>query len=205
MKKTIYYLFWLFISLTTGLSGQTTFPGGIGGAKLWFKTVPISSDLNGLYRWKDFSKDSTLLLKYDILGAGHGVEYNLTRSKIRTYNFNPAIDLAQDHIGKEILIKNSNLSQSTIIAVWGPDSVGFNTDEFLFALNGRNSAGIQFTKNKVISSIESGKTVINYGIEEGKNLLYQSNGTEVSKAKFHEKSLRIGTYYKTTQPNTSLW
>ncbi len=204
MKRSTFYFFLLFICLT-GLYGQNTSPGGINGAKLWFKTAPVSSNLNGLYKWQDFSKDSTLLLRYDTLGAGQGLEYTLARNKIRTYNFNPAIDLSSAYKSKEILIKNSNLSQATIIAVWGPDSIDFNTAKFLFALNGRKSESIQFTKNKVIQSIESGKSVMNYGNEEGKNLQYQPNETEISVSKYHERFLRIGTYYKANKPNTSIW
>lgn len=199
MKRHLYLL--SFLINTSLLLAQS--PGGISSPVLWVKTVPVSTNLNGQYRWQDFSKDLTLLRQYDAQGASHGSEYTLIRSKVRTYNFNPAMSLSDDQVGKEILIKGSNLSQATIIGVWGPNTIDYKTDKFLFALNGRNLQSSQFTKGKVIPSVESGKSVLTYGTDEGKNLMYLPSDSTV--IKYQEKSLRIGTFYRTLQPNTSIW
>jgi len=171
---------------------------------LWFKTVAVSSNLNGYYKWKDVSANKTSLLKYDSRGAGNGVEYTLTRDKIRTYNFNPAIDLSYETISKEILIKNSNLSQATVIGVWGPKAEELKTDKFIFAINGRQNESVLFSKGTVYPG-DSTNTKLTFGSATTKNLLWQSSGIDSSLTKFHERSLRVETYYKANKPNTSIW
>lgn len=168
---------------------------------LWFKTVPVTNNLNGAYVWRDITGNNTKLLRYSLQGAGVGTEYQVTRDTMRTYNFNPAINVACENINKEILINKSNLTQTTVIGVWGVKKE-FDKDNFIFAINGRRNEGMLFTKEYV----EEGDSTIDklsYGSTTGKNLMCLSNSDSISR--FQEKSLRVATYYRSNKPNTSVW
>jgi len=169
---------------------------------IWFKTIPATNNLNGGYKWKDFACNNATINKYSRLGAGHGDEYVIKRDSVRTYNYNPAIDLSYDNVSKEILVKKSNLAQSTIIGVWGAKEK-YNEDKFLFAINGRKDESVLFTKEYVFQT-DPTKTNLCFGDNFGESFLCQSDSTNLLN-KFHEKSLRIGTYYRTNKPNTSVW
>lgn len=172
---------------------------------LWLKTVPVTNNLNGGYKWKDITNNQTPVLKYSINGAGQGNEYLITREKIQTYNFNPAIDLSYENISKEILINNSNLAQTTIIGVWGAKE-DFNLNKFIFGIDGRPKESVLFTKNCVAQADGADKVDLNFGSSTSKSLLYESNSIEGSDInRFHEKSLRVGTYFKANNLNTSIW
>ncbi len=168
---------------------------------LWFKTVPTSSNLNGYYRWKDVSPSQAVLRKYDSRGAAYGDEYTVTRDKVRTFNFNPAMDLGYESVSKEILVPGTNLTHATIIGVWGTKENDWTAYKFMFAVNGRKNAGILFSKSSVIPG-DTTQTALAYGT---RNFLYQANGIEVSETKFHERALRIGTYYKVNTPDNTVW
>jgi hypothetical protein len=171
---------------------------------LWFKTVPLTNNLNGGYRWKDVTGNNATVRKYSSLGAGYGTEYVTTRDKVRTYNFNPAIDLSYETVRKEILVRNSNLPQATIIGVWGARA-DYDANKFLFALNGRKNESILLGKNMVVQA-DTAKTNLAFGSATTRNLLFQSNaieGTDINL--FHESSLRVGTYYKANRPDASVW
>mgnify|MGYP007033504738 FL=1 len=45
----------LLLGVSLGTSVQT--PGGVDGSELWFKVAPLTTDLQGYYRWQDFSGD----------------------------------------------------------------------------------------------------------------------------------------------------
>ena len=170
---------------------------------LWLKTVPVTNNLNGAYKWKDVTTNHTPVLKYSVQGAGHGTEYIVTRDKVQTYNFNPAIDLSYEDISKELLIRKSNLAQATIIGVWGPKA-DYKKDRFLFSVNGRKNESVLFTKNYVVQA-DSTKTDLIFGNSTTRNFLCQSNGIDSDTSKFKEKSLRVGTYYKANKPDLSMW
>jgi len=170
--------------------------------EVWFKTVPVTSDINGRYKWKDFSASAVPLVKYSTNGTT--TEYTVRRDSVMNYNFNPAIDLSAGNISKEIIMGKSNLTQTTIIGAWGSKKEVTNTDRFIFALNGRRNESIVFSKSNVYPSIESGKTTLSYGNDTIKNLLCQANSTTTAN-KARESSLRIASYYKSNKPNTTLW
>lgn len=204
MKRRLIQLLFL-LCLTTGISAQTVSPGGVTSPEIWFKTVAQSQDLQGRYLWRDFSGDSVSLRLYDSRGPLYGSEYTLARGQIRTYNFHPAMDLSEAYAVKQFLINKTNLSQMTIISVWGPDYADFNQDMYLYALNGRKDNGYIFTKDKIIHSKESGKDIFDYGNDQGKDLMYQSGDEEPNINKFRERALRIATYTRSLRPNTSIW
>ncbi|MGC3979165.1 MAG: hypothetical protein QM751_13630 [Paludibacteraceae bacterium] len=175
---------------------------------IWFKTTPISKDVqNGYYDWQDFSGNNVKLRKYDSRGAAYGEEFFVSKNNLKTYNFNPALHISLDDISKEILNNKSNLAQTTIMGVWGPDEQNMpETDNFVFALNGRQAESIVFTKSNVTENEESGKGNLLYGNGLVKNLLFQPElANEETEDKFKEQSLRIATYYKANKPANSLW
>ena len=57
----------LLLGFAIGSFAQT--PGGVSGSELWFKTAPLNSDLQGYYRWQDFSGDSIRLMLLDSRGV----------------------------------------------------------------------------------------------------------------------------------------
>lgn len=61
----------LLLGFALGSFAQT--PGGVSGSELWFKTAPLNSDLQGYYRWQDFSGDSIRLMLLDSRGVGEVV------------------------------------------------------------------------------------------------------------------------------------
>jgi len=169
---------------------------------VWFKTMPVTADINGSYKWKDFSPANVPLVKYATNGTAP--EYTVRRDSIMNYNFNPALDLSSGNTSKEIVMDKSNLAQATIMGVWGSKKEVTNADKFIFALNGRRNESVVFTKSSVYSSLESGKEALIYGSDTTKNLLCQSSAG-ISARKARESALRIGTYFKSNKPNTGIW
>jgi hypothetical protein len=170
--------------------------------EVWFKTIPVTGNTSGRYKWKDFSSNNVPLVKYSTNGTS--TEYTVGRDSVMNYNFNPAIDLTAGNISKEIVIGKSNLAQATIIGAWASKNEVTDADKFIFALNGRQNESIVFSKSNVYPSIESGKNALPYGNDTIKNLLCQPNSNTSAK-KARENSLRIASYYKSNRPNTSLW
>ena len=198
-------LFFFTVLVSYGLSAQTIAPGGVSNPEIWFKTVPLTDSLQGNYYWKDFSGDSVKLIINDERGSLYGSEYVTSRNRVKTYNFNPAINLsAPADKSKQFLLNKTNLAQTTVVSVWAPD-FKFERDMFLYALNGRPGEGYIFTKDKVIHSNESGKDILNYGREEGKNLLFPNADEGADLNKFQEQTLRIAVYNRALLPNHSMW
>ncbi|MDP4272408.1 MAG: hypothetical protein Q8909_20145, partial [Bacteroidota bacterium] len=171
----------------------------------WFKTVPATNNLNGYYIWKDVTGNNAKMLKYSSLGAGHGDEYQVKRDTMRTYNFNPAMYLPAENLTKEILISKSNLSQSTVIGVWGSKE-DLDKNNFVFAINGRRNEGIVFSKQWVAEG-DASKSMLVYGSDTLRSLVYNSraNVLEENPNRFHERSLRVASYYRSNKPDNSLW
>ena len=62
----------LLLGFALGSFAQT--PGGVSGSELWFKTAPLNSDLQGYYRWQDFSGDSIRLMLLSRQMTGESVK-----------------------------------------------------------------------------------------------------------------------------------
>lgn len=77
----------LLLGFALGSFAQT--PGGVSGSELWFKTAPLNSDLQGYYRWQDFSGDSIRLMLLDSRGVKS--ELTLPNSSVHYFNFNPSL------------------------------------------------------------------------------------------------------------------
>lgn len=191
-------------------SGKTNAPGSNQGSgqivaynfpQLWFKTVPASNNLNGIYKWVDATTQKATLTICDNKGTSTGTEFITARNKINTYNFNPAIDLSVDSIRKIIVNRGSDLAQHTIIGVWGAYT-DFSLDKFMFAVYGRKNEGVLFSKQQLVHTANN----INANMSYGNGVMSGFVKSPIdSLKKFQEKSLRIGTFYRSLQPNTSIW
>jgi hypothetical protein len=168
--------------------------------QLWFKTTPVSSNLNGLYRWYDVAAQKSQM---NVINAqGERKEFSVGRDKITTYNFNPAIDLSYDSARKEIINKRSNLSQHTIIGIFG-EYENFAENKFMFAVYGRKNEGILFSKEQLLSVNQIQRDSLLFS-NENPGFLYNED-RDTSEIKFSEKSLRIGTFFKASQPDYGIW
>lgn len=172
---------------------------------LWFKTVPVTNNLNGEYCWRDITTNPTQLKTYNAQGVG--TEYKLTRDKLRSYNFNLAIDLTSDMLTKEVQVKKSNLAQATIIGVWGSNDDVLN-DKFMFAIKGRLKDTVMFSKTSV-KHFDTVVPTLNFGNDTSRNFVYNLGDIEgeslVDSSKFNEKTLRVGTMYRSNKPTNSVW
>lgn len=195
-------VFLLLIMVCGSLAAQS--PGGVSSPELWFRTMPVGTNLNGSYRWQDFSGDSLRLNIYDEGGAAFGQEY--TTSTVRSYNGHPAIDLTKllDTKTREVQLKRTNLSQATLFGVFAPNA-NFNSETLLYGLNGRPGQGVWVGTDKLYPSRESGKSIFDYGQTEGMDLMYSSNDAESSVNLFRERSMRIAAYYRSVPPASGIW
>lgn len=144
MKKLL-----LFLLGVAALPLYAQSPGGVNGADLWYKAVPATSNLQGLYRWQDFSGDSVALTLRGLSSQGN-TEFTQSRALLHTFNFHPAFSLSEGLFGKVARMKYSNLSPATVIGVFAslPDTDG--TDMLLYGMGGREGAGTVFTKDKAV-------------------------------------------------------
>lgn len=175
---------------------------------VWFKTKPVSNNLQGTYKWVDVAgteTNATKLVNY-VLPLNTSTEYSASRANVRNYNFNPAISIPANQFNKIILNKKSNLPQATIIGVWGIlNENNLTENSYLFSLQGRSKESVLLTKKSVIYEQLSGKTDLDFSNTNSKSILYQPNNLLETETKYKEQSPRIGVYYMSNKPNTSLW
>lgn len=188
----------LLLGFALGSFAQT--PGGVSGSELWFKTAPLNSDLQGYYRWQDFSGDSIRLMLLDSRGVKS--ELTLPNSSVHYFNFNPSLWLADGFRSLSAKLKHGNLSQATVIGVFAPEMATIGKDMVLYALDGRKGDGAILSKDKVVRG--TGVEPLDYGSTSGEDLLYQSSDS-LSENGFKESALRVVSYLKTNNPSTSLW
>lgn len=181
-----------------GTSAQT--PGGVSGSELWFKTSPLTADLQGYYRWQDFSGDSTQLTIVDSRGSTH--ELTLPKSSVHFFNFNPSLLLPDGFRSLSAKLTHSNLSQTTVIGVFAPDLATVGKDMVLYGIDGRKGDGAILSKDKAVRG--TGVESLDYGSTSGEDLLCQS-GDSLSEDAFKESALRVVSYFKVSSPSTSLW
>lgn len=177
-------------------------PGGVHSPEVWFRTVPVSNNLQGYYFWKDLSGDSVKNLLYDSRGAGYGTEFRQQRTNINTFNFNPALNLSERDMPKEALLRFSNLSQATIIGIFAPSVSTYNSDAVVYNVDGRSGGGSLLSKDKVVRG--TGIDALDYGKEHGEDLMY-SESDSLSADGFRESSPRIVSYLKADLPQHSVW
>ena len=188
----------LLLGFALGTSAQT--PGGVNGSELWFKTVPTTSDLQGYYRWQDFSGDSIQLMLLDSRGVKS--ELTLSKSSVHYFNFNPSLWFADGFRSLSAKLKHGNLSQATVIGVFAPELASIGKDMVLYTLDGLKGDGAILSKDKAVRGV--GVEPLDYGSTSGEDLLYQSSDS-LSENGFKEDALRIVSYFKVSNPATSLW
>lgn len=64
--------FLIVTALFIPVQSRAQSPGQVSGAEAWLKTVPLTTDLQGYYHWRDFSGDSVRTNFYDAKGAAYG-------------------------------------------------------------------------------------------------------------------------------------
>ena len=188
----------LLLGFALGSFAQT--PGGVSGSELWFKTAPLNSDLQGYYRWQDFSGDSIRLMLLDSRGVKS--ELTLPNSSIHYFNFNPSLWLADGFRSLSASLKHGDLSQATVIGVFAPELATIGKDMVVYALDGRKGDGAILSKDKAVRG--RGVEPLDYGSASGEDLLYQSSDS-LSENGFKESALRVVSYFKVSNPSTTLW
>lgn len=191
----------LFSFLIGALSAHAQSPGGVSGTNLWYKAAPVTSNLQGYYRWQDYSGDSVKLGQHRLTGS-EVTEFTQSRTSLLTINFHPAFSLSEGVFGKSAYLEHSNLSQATIIGVFAslPNTSG--QDMMLYAVNGREGSGTIFSKDKAVRV--QGVEPLDYGSKYGEDLLFNSSDP-ITEDKFRERFPRIATYLKADRPNFGLW
>lgn len=188
----------LLLGFALGSFAQT--PGGVSGSELWFKTAPLNSDLQGYYRWQDFSGDSIRLMLLDSRGVKS--ELTLPNSSVHYFNFNPSLWLADGFRSLSAKLKHGDLSQATVIGVFAPELATIGKDMVVYALDGRKGDGAILSKDKAVRG--RGVEPLDYGSTSGEDLLYQSSDS-LSENGFKESALRVVSYFKASNPSTTLW
>lgn len=72
----------------------------------------------------------------------------------------------------------------------------------LYALDGRKGDGAILSKDKAVRG--RGVEPLDYGSASGEDLLYQSSDS-LSENGFKESALRVVSYFKVSNPSTTLW
>ena len=192
MKK-ILLLVLLFLSIK--FYGQQVNPGGVTGTRAWIKTA--YNQESGEYEWQDVSCDSIQVNHQENLDATSDLE-------VININFNPALKLS-NKLTSDLILDKSNLSQATIIGVFGKRS-NFEEEEFIYNIKGRETTDFVVTSDGIFPIHAGEQEFLDYGSEVGRDLLHESGeNLEKDLVDFKETSLRILTYQYHEQPNFSVW
>ena len=194
--------FLIVTALFIPVQSRAQSPGQVSGAEAWLKTVPLTTDLQGYYHWRDFSGDSVRTNLYDAKGAAYGGEFTQRHTWIRTFNFNPALNFSEGNQPKESLLKYSNLAQMTVIGVFAPTTTAYNKDEVLYAVSGRKGAGSLVSRDKAVG--QQGIEPLDYGSTAGEDLLYSGSERQTAE-EFKSTSPRIVSYIRAYAPVHSVW
>ncbi len=131
----------------------------------------------------------------------YGKEFRQQKSHIRTYNFHPALNLSVTHpdTAKISRLRRSDLSQCTIVGVFGPRSSGLTSDRLLYGVDARPGKGFLVSKTKAFHGYHP--DTIGYSANNIGNLL---SGLS-SPSAFREQALRVLSYHRSTAPTTGVW
>lgn len=196
MKKTLLFsgLFGLSALMLPARS-----PGGFDdGVNVWFRTAPVSSNLQGRYHWFDFAGDSLSLYAYNRT-AGNYV-FTQDRSLLKFLNFNPAIDFSKGDSPKWSDLFRSNLTQATIIGVFAPYS--FTNESVIYSVASGDGGGSLVTNDKIVRP--GSVAPLDYGDTDGEDLRHTAKDS-VTLDIFKEHATKVLTYYRAAAPNTSVW
>ena len=177
----------LLLGFALGSFAQT--PGGVSGSELWFKTAPLNSDLQGYYRWQDFSGDSIRLMLLDSRGVKS--ELTLPNSSVHYFNFNPSLWLADGFRSLSAKLKHGNLSQATVIGVFAPEMATIGKDMVLYALDGRKGDGAILSKDKAVRG--RGVEPLDYSVN-GNTIHYNADESKTASRNFDNALGAIGHF-----------
>lgn len=196
MKKTLLFsgLFGLSALMLPARS-----PGGFDdGVDVWFRTAPVSSNLQGRYFWFDFAGDSLSLYAYNRTAGTY--TFTQDKSLLKFLNFNPAIDFSKGDSPKWGDLIRSNLTQATIIGVFAPY---FFTDEsVIYGVASGDGGGSLVTNDKIVRP--GSVAPLDYGDTYGEDLRHTGKDSMTLDI-FKEHATKVLTYYRAAAPNTSVW
>lgn len=195
MKKTMLFSSLFCLSALLGIASP---PGPVDGTAVWFRTAPVSGNLQGLYRWFDFSGDSSVFYSWN--KASGSYEFTQLRSQLKTINFNPALDFSKGDSVKWGELWRSSLSQGTFIGVFAPYEL--TTEGVIYGIASGDGGGSLVTSDKVVRP--GGAEPLDYGDLLGEDLLYTEKDS-IPQELFKEHSPKVLTYYRAANPNTSVW
>jgi hypothetical protein len=177
----------LLLGFALGSFAQT--PGGVSGSELWFKTAPLNSDLQGYYRWQDFSGDSIRLMLLDSRGVKS--ELTLPNSSVHYFNFNPSLWLADGFRSLSASLKHGDLSQATVIGVFSPELATIGKDMVVYALDGRKGDGAILSKDKAVRG--RGVEPLDYSVN-GNTIHYNADESKTASRNFDNALGAIGHF-----------
>ena len=177
----------LLLGFALGSFAQT--PGGVSGSELWFKTAPLNSDLQGYYRWQDFSGDSIRLMLLDSRGVKS--ELTLPNSSVHYFNFNPSLWLADGFRSLSASLKHGDLSQATVIGVFAPELATIGKDMVVYALDGRKGDGAILSKDKAVRG--RGVEPLDYSVN-GNTIHYNADESKTASRNFDNALGAIGHF-----------
>lgn len=174
-------------------------PGGFDdGVDVWFRTAPVSSNLQGRYFWFDFAGDSLSLYAYNRTAGTYA--FTQDRSLLKFLNFNPAIDFSKGDSPKWGDLLRSNLTQATIIGVFAPYS--FTNESVIYGVASGDGGGSLVTNDKIVRP--GSVAPLDYGDTYGEDLRHTGKDS-VTLDIFKEYATKVLTYYRAAAPNTSVW
>lgn len=185
MKKTLLFsgLFGLSALMLPARS-----PGGFDdGVNVWFRTAPVSSNLQGRYHWFDFAGDSLSLYAYNRTAGTYA--FTQDRSLVKFLNFNPAIDFSKGDSPKWGDLFRSNLTQATIIGVFAPYS--FTNESILYGVASGDGGGSLVTNDKIVRP--GSIAPLDYGDAYGEDLRHTGKDS-VTLDVFREHATKVLTY-----------
>lgn len=159
MKRTL--LFSGLFGLSALMLPARSPSGFDDGVDVWFRTAPVSSNLQGRYLWFDFAGDSLSLYAYNRT-AGTYV-FTQDKSLLKFLNFNPAIDFSKGDSPKWGDLLRSNLTQATIIGVFAPYS--FTDESVIYGVASGDGGGSLVTNDKIVRP--GSVAPLDYGDTEG--------------------------------------
>lgn len=189
MKRNLISLLVLF-SLGSAYA-QT--PGGVGTPVIWLKTTPSTNELDGNYEITNIGAEAKNVQNID----GSALP-SVSREMVNTYNFNPAYPLGHEENNQyEIPVKGGDLSQTTVIGVWGYKQQDNSLDQCLFRIEAPKGEGRMMSRSELFYADGSAKTSFSYSG-------FISKGSSTSK-KEDEQRVKIVSYVSASLPDHSLW
>lgn len=161
---------------------------GIQTPYVWMRTSSVNNDLDNDYGWKDLN--------------GNNVKLNLNeqervngRADIYTYNFYPSLSFT-DNANSLLRIEGTGLQKATVIGVYGYVSEEDHTEDgFVLNLsNGSDDDETAITKTNVIHPSTSSR----------KSFAYSDKNLKAANKDEQQKSLRIMSYTKSTNPRQTV-